>query len=306
MMFIGPHVFEVVEGKNKLLKLKAVSDEEMGPYRTDKNADRGVSFDPAIAAAYRDTVQDDLLMITKKIFNEGYIMKSKTLDSLEALAKYYDFKQILAWFDRYWDDLDKLEEINGLAAEAKNRPLKEHDILKVIRDFKDDIELSDLGPEMKLARITYLEEKFENLSSQIKDLELSFRMMENKDEAAWMIQLSKDFSGYDKLVGKLKSIQIAIGHLKGVFKDGKKVVTDDMILAAKQVPFEKILKLESAGSRKRCLCPFHNEKTASFYIYPDTNRGHCHACGKNVDTIQYLVEIEKLGFNEAVLQLLQY
>jgi hypothetical protein len=233
-------------------------------------------------------------------------MKSKTLDSLDKLAEYYDFKQILAWFDRYWDDLDKLEEINGLAAEAKNRPLKEHDILKVIRSFKDEIELSDLGPEMKLARIAYLEEESKNLSSQIKELELSFQMMENRDEAGYMIQLSKDFSGYDKLKGKHKSIMITIAHLKGLFKDGKTIVTNDMIEQAKRVPFEKLLKLENAGSRKRCLCPFHNEKTASFYIYPDTNRGHCHGCGKNVDTIQYLVEIEKLGFNEAVLQLLAY
>ena len=306
MIFIGPHVFEVYEGKNKLLKLRALSDEEMGPYRTDKNADRGMSFDPAVASAYRDTVQDDLLDVTKKIFNEGYIMKTSTLCSLEGLAKYYDFKQILAWFERYWEDLEIMAQIHGLAAEARNRPLKEHDTLKVIREFKDDIELSDLGPEMKLARITYLEEQSANICSQIKKLELSFRTMENQDQDSLMIQLSKDFSGYDKLVGKLKSNQITVAHLKGLFKNGKTVVTDDMIQQAKRVPFEKLLILEPAGSRKRCKCPFHNEKTASFYIYPDTNRGHCHGCGKNVDTIQYMVEIEKLDFNEAVLQLLAY
>lgn len=306
MIYIGPHVFEVYEGPLKLLKLKALSDDEMGPYRTDEKADKGLSFDPVVATAYRETVHDDLMTITKKIFNQGYTMKVSNLMSLEALAKYYEFKPILAWFERYWEGLEKIAEINNLAAEAKNRPLKEHDTMKVIRDFKDDIELSDLGPEMKIARITYLEHESENLSSRIKQLELSFKMMENQDQESWLIDVSKDLSGYDKLIGKVKSNRITVAHLKGQFKEGKTVVTDDMIRLAKQVPFEKLLKLESAGSRKRCLCPFHNENTASFYIYPDTNRGHCHACGKNVDTIQYLIEVNKIGFNEAVLMLLQY
>lgn len=301
MIYIGPRVFTVIEAPLKMLKLQAISDSEMGPYRTEPH----MRFSPAVAQAYKDTVLQDLHYVTKKIFNEGYYMKAKLLEKLECLAVYYNFESVMAWFDRYWEDWEQTSFANGLDAERKHRPDTESDNMKLISEFKEDILLSDLSKEMKNAKVSYLEKQNTNLSSHIKELEADYQRMEDRDYDDWIIELNKEFRNYEKLTGKYRSNEITISHIKGNSGD-KTVVTDDMIALAKRVPFSKLLKLEAAGSRMRCRCPFHKEKTASFYIYPDTNRGYCHGCGRSVDTIQYLVEIKKIKFNQAVLMLLKY
>lgn len=47
-------------------------------------------------------------------------------------------------------------------------------------------------------------------------------------------------------------------------------------------------------------CPFHDEKTPSFKIDPDTQLWHCFGCGKGGDVFGYLMESESLEFPEAV------
>lgn len=306
MIFLGPYVFEVIEGPNKLLKLRAISDEEMGPYRTDPDAPKGFSFSPAIFEAYREEVLRDLLYITKKIFNEGYIMTGKTMQSLETLAKRYEFASVVAWFERYWIEREQITLANGLETLEKDRPNVEHENMKLISAFKEELELSDMGPELKLSRIKYLEDENTNLKFAIDEIEADLADMEARDVDSMWIEMRKDMTGYEKLTGKYRSNKITIAHLKGTYEGKKMLVTDDMIRLAKKVPFDKLIKMEQIGGRKRCLCPFHNEKTPSFYVYPDTNRGYCHGCGRSADTIQYLVEIRKIEFNQAVLMLINY
>lgn len=45
-------------------------------------------------------------------------------------------------------------------------------------------------------------------------------------------------------------------------------------------------------------CPFHNEKTASFRVYPD-NSFYCFGCGAHGDVIGFVMKIENIGFQEA-------
>jgi DNA primase len=48
------------------------------------------------------------------------------------------------------------------------------------------------------------------------------------------------------------------------------------------------------------LCPFHNEKSPSFVISPSKNIAHCFSCGKWWGPINFLMEIEKIDFREAI------
>ena len=48
------------------------------------------------------------------------------------------------------------------------------------------------------------------------------------------------------------------------------------------------------------LCPFHREKTPSFFVTPSKGRYHCFGCGKDGDAIEFLKEQSGLSFNEAV------
>lgn len=65
------------------------------------------------------------------------------------------------------------------------------------------------------------------------------------------------------------------------------------------------LTLKRAGSAFRANCPFHNEKTPSFYVTPSTQRFHCFGCGKGGDAISFVRDIENLPFMEAVRKLAQ-
>ena len=52
---------------------------------------------------------------------------------------------------------------------------------------------------------------------------------------------------------------------------------------------------------KTC-CPFHEEKTPSFTVYPGTNTFHCFGCGKSGDTIEFIQLMEKCTKHEAILK----
>ncbi len=58
--------------------------------------------------------------------------------------------------------------------------------------------------------------------------------------------------------------------------------------------------LEKAGSSYRGLCPFHDEKTPSFYVNPQKGFFHCFGCGASGDVIEFVKKIENLTFVEAV------
>ena len=51
------------------------------------------------------------------------------------------------------------------------------------------------------------------------------------------------------------------------------------------------------------LCPFHNEKTPSFSVAPDKGIYHCFGCGNGGSAVNFIMEIEKISFVEAVVQL---
>ena len=51
------------------------------------------------------------------------------------------------------------------------------------------------------------------------------------------------------------------------------------------------------------LCPFHNEKTPSFYVVEDKNFFHCFGCGAHGDAIGFAMRADNLDFLEAVEKL---
>lgn len=60
------------------------------------------------------------------------------------------------------------------------------------------------------------------------------------------------------------------------------------------------VKLIRAGREWKGCCPFHNEKTPSFYVNDDKGFYHCFGCGAHGDVIRFLTEQEGLTFIEAV------
>jgi DNA primase len=63
------------------------------------------------------------------------------------------------------------------------------------------------------------------------------------------------------------------------------------------------VQLKQVGQRYRGLCPFHAEKTGSFYVNAVDGLYHCFGCQASGDAITFVREVEHLGFVEAVERL---
>ncbi|GHV54285.1 DNA primase [Spirochaetia bacterium] len=63
---------------------------------------------------------------------------------------------------------------------------------------------------------------------------------------------------------------------------------------------EEYVRLEKKGGRYWGCCPFHNEKTPSFTVDPDKKMYHCFGCGQGGGIINFIMEMDKLSFPEAI------
>ncbi|MGH7507309.1 MAG: DNA primase, partial [Longimicrobiales bacterium] len=71
---------------------------------------------------------------------------------------------------------------------------------------------------------------------------------------------------------------------------------DIVELIGEQIP------LKRAGKEFKALCPFHNEKTPSFYVVPAKGFYKCFGCGESGDVFTFLMKRGGLGFLDAVRQ----
>ncbi|MEO5635413.1 MAG: DNA primase [Candidatus Paceibacterota bacterium] len=60
------------------------------------------------------------------------------------------------------------------------------------------------------------------------------------------------------------------------------------------------IKVDQAGSNYKAKCPFHNEKTASFFISPLRSSYYCFGCGASGDIFTFVEEFEGLDFKGAL------
>jgi DNA primase len=61
--------------------------------------------------------------------------------------------------------------------------------------------------------------------------------------------------------------------------------------------------LKPSGRGYFGLCPFHNEKTASFHVSPERQFYHCFGCGEGGNVVSFIMDIERMEFVEAMKHL---
>lgn len=83
-------------------------------------------------------------------------------------------------------------------------------------------------------------------------------------------------------------------------KPSAQSITDEDITRAKEKPIEELYDGQLIGrKRKFGLCPFHNERSPSFYIFPD-NRFKCYGCQLGGTSIDFIMQRDGVDFITAV------
>ncbi|GAA9375000.1 hypothetical protein BTM413_12670 [Helicobacter pylori] len=63
---------------------------------------------------------------------------------------------------------------------------------------------------------------------------------------------------------------------------------------------EKYMDLYKVGANLKACCPFHDERSASFFVSQEKNIYHCFGCGASGDAFEFLKEFKKISFTEAI------
>ena len=64
------------------------------------------------------------------------------------------------------------------------------------------------------------------------------------------------------------------------------------------------VNLQRSGNSYKANCPFHQERTPSFYVFPDRQSWRCFgACAEGGDALSYVMKAERMDFREALHQL---
>ena len=116
-----------------------------------------------------------------------------------------------------------------------------------------------------------------------------------------MLNEGEELQELDNKLARLSRLQnIIIGKPtpKGALPEGA-------IEAAHEYPIQDLFdsNFKRSGNNLVGLCPFHNERTPSFYIFVKQNRAHCFGCNKSLDVIDAYMELNECGFKTAVVEM---
>lgn len=196
--------------------------------------------------------------------------------------------------ENFWDNqLAEADEEISIAKEA----LKNYNssIKPKIKEQENEFE-KEFSPEwIKSCRKEYLEGKIKKIENYISFCLEWYKEWFEKDYPYFLRE--RPARDAEKGIARLKKTKWELRWLENPnLNNGK--ITPEMIAMAKSFPLKTLLNTE----KDFVICPFHSEKTPSFYI--KNNFWHCFSCGKSGDTIDLLTQRDNLSFQEAVKRLI--
>ena len=174
-------------------------------------------------------------------------------------------------------------------------------------------------PEPNPIRITDkiidIAEKIQDLRFHIYKLETLKKQYESegKKEDARMVELfagehKKELDGLQKKLNwenlKLSSL-VDENKREKLIGWGKRIQLIRSTLSIDKVAGQ-YLSLKKSGNNFIGRCPFHDDRSPSFVVYPETSSFYCFGCQKSADLFRFVMEIEKLTFKETVKAVSQY
>lgn len=173
-----------------------------------------------------------------------------------------------------------------------------------------DKELLQIFPEAKAIipeKITEWEEKRGEFSDAIKKKLTLIRHKVSDEFSQWFWREWVKITDGEELL----KVEGHIERLKrllvfGKCRKPKGWLTEEQIRQALAVPIENLISqpLRKCGKTLVGLCPLHNERHPSFYIYPESNSCWCYGCNQGGDVINLIKLLHGYQFKEAVQYLI--
>jgi DNA primase len=140
--------------------------------------------------------------------------------------------------------------------------------------------------------------------SHAKIVELPAEVGEGGDVTDFFVRLGRSRDDFIKLLEEAKPAPPAPEIPRFVPKTRNGDSRERIERAKNLNPIVQVVgqyvELRPSGANLVGLCPFHEEKIASFTVYPNTGKFHCYGCGKHGDVINFLREKEGMNFNQAL------
>lgn len=178
----------------------------------------------------------------------------------------------------------------------QSKPLKDAELISIFPEAKEIIprKLRELEDERCVLGGT-IQTKLAAINSYPDEMSRWFWWQWLKlNEGADLISVDRNMARLRRQLRAIEGVSAPSGAL-----------TDELIQAARDIQIEDILNQEfrRRGSTLIGLCPFHDERTPSFHIYQNKNRGWCFGCNQGGDVISIVMKLHDCDFREAVLQL---
>ena len=174
-----------------------------------------------------------------------------------------------------------------------------------------DKELLEIFPEAKKIipeKIKERETKLKKDKGTLKECLMSIYKQKLDEFSVWFLERVASFFLMPAIL-KAEMQVLKLKRLKSIFSpSGKKLERwQKQVEIARQYPIYEIAKqkllLNPSGDKFSSLCPFHDEKHPSFYIYTKTNTFYCFGCGENGDVIKLTMHLHGIDFKSAVRML---
>ena len=169
-------------------------------------------------------------------------------------------------------------------------------------EYPGSKELLEIFPEAKRIIPEKIKEWKEVKKKIIEEETVPFfekcnRLKDEFKRAFWKEAYGYFAGGFNETIAQLKRLRRLEGLLKYSQND-----FNAKIEVAKQSPIQELFdfeRLRKQGRRFIARCPFHKDKTPSFYIY-ENNSWYCFSCNTGGDSIDFIKVLHNLGFREAV------
>lgn len=171
-----------------------------------------------------------------------------------------------------------------------------------------DKELLEIFPEAKEMipeKIKEWERKLKKDKRKLKDCLIYIYRQKIDEFSYWFFEKVTRFYLMPPILEADRNI-LRLKRMLSIFKpNGKKMEHwQEKVEKARQYPIYEMAKykllLNPSGDKFSSLCPFHDEKHASFFVYTEINTFCCFGCQEKGDVIKLTMHLYGINFKEAV------